>query len=125
VRVKLTSAAFTGANGLLQPQPPLFGRVTAFNSPAADIATEDGRSLSADASSLDEIIAANSTQIQTWLDQVVVGVRSDGQQFTDGFTGRVVGLFTIGSELRLLIRSLTNGMYYELPATSVGIQEGR
>lgn len=132
VRPKLTSAAFTGVSGLLQPQPPKFGRVTKLTVTVADVLVEDGETVNVDVSALDEITTPHQTILDTFIDKVVVGLISAATAtapevpFNNGFVGRVVDVFTVGgSQIRVLIRSLTNGMFYEMPFNLVGIRTDR
>src|SRR5258706_10011631 len=105
VRVKLVSAAFTGAFGFLQPQPPIFGRITTLAGTLADILTEDGDVLQVDTTFLEEIQAATQLTLETWLDKIVVGQLTPvGPRFGDGYIGRVAGVFVVAGEgIRILI----------------------
>jgi hypothetical protein len=122
VRVKLTSAAFTGASGLLQPQPPLFGRITTLVGTTADVLTEQGDTLQALTTFLNQITAASLAFRQALLYKIVVGLASaSGPAFGDAYVGRVVDVFVSDGDTRVLIKTLSNGMYYEVPATMVAI----
>ncbi len=126
VRVKLVSAAFTGAFGFLQPQPPIFGRLTALSGSTAEVLTERGRVVRVGTSSLEEIQAASQLTLETWLDKIVVGrLTPVGPRFGDGYIGRVAGVFVVAGSIRVLIKLLTNGMYYEMPQDLVQLVKGR
>lgn len=125
VRVKLTSAAFTGNSGVLQPQPPRFGRITKLVGTTADVITEEGDTTQTDTAFLDQVTAASSAFREALLYKIVVGLKStSGPQYGAAYVGRVVDVF-VTDVPRLLIKTLSNGMYYEVPATLVDILKDR
>lgn len=133
-RVKLSGLGL--ASGSVNPQPPLVGVVQAIDAPAADAVTvlmEDGRLLQVDNyGALDKITATASLVVNIYLDKVVNGwavqpaANVAGVPYSDEYIGRVVDVYdlpVLGTHV--LIRSLSNGMYYELPFASVFPLEDR
>jgi hypothetical protein len=130
-RVKLSNGVVLVA-GAVQPQPPLLGVVQVVAGLlATDLITvlmEDGRLLTVEAQFLDEITDTNSVIRDSLIDKVVNGwitapnpPLTAGVSYSSEYTGRVVDVYDLADPFgtRVLIRSLSNGMYYELPYASV------
>jgi hypothetical protein len=129
-RVKLSGASLSA--GAVNPQPPRIGVVQAGTPPNAPtdvipVMMENGTLISVQAQFLDEILPTNPTLAKQFVDKVVNGwqvvptTTAAGVPYTDDYIGRVVDVYDINSpgSTRVLIRSLSNGMYYELPYSSV------
>lgn len=106
-RVKLTSTAFTGA---LQPQPPLIGVVTDFAAGVAYVDMGNGTVLVENVTVLDLIEAPAAPVRDAYIDKVV-----NGAGYSSSYTGRVVDVYDVNAIPSVLIQSLLNGMFYELP----------
>jgi len=133
-RVKLTSAAFTGAFGLLQPQPPLIGVVTDVTGTTITVDMGNGTALVEDQTVLDEIGDAPVAPLNIrdlYIDKVVNGWITPpappvaGVPYSSSYTGRVVDVYTVNAAVYVLIQSLLNGMFYELPMANVNVLAGR
>jgi hypothetical protein len=121
VRVKLTSAAFTGVYGLLQPQPPLVGVVTDVTTGTATVDMGNGTTLAVATTVLDEVSAPSTTTVRdTYLDKIVNGVG-----YTSSYTGRVVDVYGVNGADSVLVQALANGMFYELLVAEVAVLANR
>jgi hypothetical protein len=134
VRVKLSTVGSL-APGTLQPQPPLVGVVTAAAPGVNDVTFSGQEALTGvpDAA-LDKITdTASPIQLAVFLDKVVVGIAVPATAtkplvpYSDAYIGRVVDVYDVNApgSTKVLIRSLSNGMYYELPFPSVHPLEDR
>jgi len=127
VRVKLSTVGSL-APGTLQPQPPLVGVVTAAAAGVNDVTFSGQEALTGvpDAA-LDKITdTASPIPRDVFLDKVVVGILTAATAtkplvpYSDAYIGRVVDVYDVNNgTTKVLIRSLSNGMYYELPFASV------
>jgi len=130
-RVKLTSAAFTGAFGLLQPQPPLIGVVTDVTGTTITVDMGNGTAIVEDATNLDEIGDVTTLDRDIYIDKVVNGwitppsPPAAGVSYSSSYTGRVVDVYTVNAAVYVLIRSLLNGMFYELPDANINVLANR
>ena len=136
-RARVRLAAVGLLSGSVNPQPPIIGVVQKIDSPAADAVTvlmEDGRLLQVDNYNLlDKITPTLPTSFaNTLFDKVVVGIAVPATTttaavlFSDEYIGRVVDVYDVGGTSRVLVRSLSNGMYYELLSlTEVFVLEDR
>jgi hypothetical protein len=125
-RVKLSGLGLS--SGSVNPQPPLVGVVQKIDSPAPDAVTvlmEDGRLLQVDSYTfLDKITPTPSVIANTLLDKVVNGIAvpatatTAAVPYSDEYIGRVGDVYDVNLTTKALIRSLSNGMYYELAALS-------
>jgi len=122
-RIKLSSAALLA--GTLQPQPPVLGVVTKVVGTTISITVPGQAAVAAlDASFLDQITDTLAATRNLYIDQVVTGSIA-GQPYVDAYTGRVVDVYDVDGVTKVLICSLFNGMYFELPVTSVTVLGGR
>jgi len=122
-RVKLSSAAL--AAGTLQPQPPLIGLVTKVVGTTITVTfggAADG--LAVDDDFLDDITDTASVTRDAMLDKVVTGMLG-ATEYASAYTGRVVDIYDVDGATKVLIKSLLNGMYYELPIADVSIMGDR
>jgi hypothetical protein len=132
VRARVKLAGLGLSSGSVNPQPPLVGVVQSYAAPVVVALMEDGRLLTTNDTFLDEIVATPSLIANIYLDKVVVGVAVAATAttafvpYSDEYIGRVVDVYDIGvGSTRVLIRSLSNGMYYELAAADVHVLEDR
>jgi len=148
VRPRLTSSTL-GAVSRLQPQPPTLGVVTQVTDGDPDVIlatfAETGITFSNNASALVptgcrddalDLIEAPSDLIRTtYMNKVVVGLRAvdpapplpvpDLNVYSQEYIGRVVDVFNVNGVATVLIKSLSNGMYYELPIVRVRLLTNR
>lgn len=134
VRARVKLAGLGLSSGSVNPQPPLVGVVQSYAAPAVVVLMEDGRLLTTDDTFLDEIVATAPLVANQYLDKVVVGIAVPATAttaavlYSDEYIGRVVDVYDVGfaGATKALIRSLSNGMYYELAAlTEVVVLEDR
>lgn len=125
-RVKLTQAVvFPGALSQLNPQPPTIGVVTDNTPTMHVIAVPGAASFTEDETFLEEITTAAQIVRDAMIDKVVTGQISAASPgvaavlYTEPYTGRVVDVYNVSASPKVLIRSLSNGMYYELPFAQV------
>jgi hypothetical protein len=74
---------------------------------------------------LDPITAPNDIERNTYIDKVVVGLKSDAASvYSSFYVGKVVDVYRINNVLSVLIRT-SLGMYYEHPVTRIVIVPNR
>ena len=130
-RVRLSSTAL--AAGVLCPQPPLLGVVIAIAGGGGDadnitVSLADGREIIVHGAFLDLIGDVASATIRNgFLDRVVNGwitppnPPAAGVPYMAAYTGRVVDVYTVNDASTVLVKTLQNGTYYELPVANVNI----
>jgi hypothetical protein len=122
VRARVKLAGLGLSSGSVNPQPPLVGVVQSYAAPVVVVLMEDGRLLTADDTFLDEITAEIPQVSNLYLDKVVVGIAVPATAttaavlYSDEYIGRVVDVYKVGPVLTVLVRSLSNDMFYELAA---------
>ena len=139
VRPKLTSSTLSGTASRLQPQPPHIGVVTRIvaGPPNMIFATfaDTGLTFTINASSLspngvredalDPITAPSDLVRNTYIDKVVVGLKSDALSvYSSFYVGKVVDVYNVSGVATVLVRT-SLGMYYELPITRISIVPNR
>jgi len=132
VRARVKLAGLGLPSGSVNPQPPVIGVVQSYAAPVVVVLMEDGRLLTTDDTFLDEITAEIPQVSNLYLDKVVVGIAVPATAttaavlYSDEYIGRVVDVYKVRPVLTVLVRSLSNGMYYELAAlTEVFVLEDR
>jgi hypothetical protein len=132
VRVKLSSAVPALSPNVLQPQPPTIGIVTLLGSPLQ--VAFAGKSLAAvPEADLDVLKVTSALLRDEVIDKVVTGIRvpatatTPAIPYSSEYTGRVVDIYDVDSvnNTQVLIRTLSNGAYYELPFLKVLPLENR
>jgi hypothetical protein len=128
VRVKLAITASVGV--AVQPQPPTIGIATRKVATTIDAAFA-GKSINVDETHLEAITESDVTVRGIYIDKVVTGIIAAATAtkplvpYVSEFTGRIVDVYNVDAAPRMLVRALSNGMYYELPLASVHILEDR
>jgi hypothetical protein len=126
VRVKLA----TTVTATVQPQPPTIGVATKKTATTIDAAFA-GKSINVDETHLEAITESDVTVRGIYIDKVVTGIIAAATAtkplvpYVSEFTGRIVDVYNVDAAPRMLVRALSNGMYYELPLASVHILEDR